>query len=140
MSKIERVRDVLAGMPPSEYWQQRSAEGWKLQSVEWTREVTEGREAGALNTQVPYGLRVAADGRTLEEDAAEKRVLTRMMELIVEDHPLSRVAQELAREGLANRGGTPWTAQAIFDMLPRLVDAGPQIFASQEYVARKQRA
>ena len=38
------------------------------------------------------------------------------------------------------RQGVPWTAPAIFDLLPRLIEAGPRILTDDEYVTRKQSA
>ena len=60
-----------------------------------------------------------------------------MMELIVQDNPLSKVAQELNRQGFNTRQGVNWTPVSVFNMLPRLIEAGPLIFSSEEWLARK---
>ena len=61
--------------------------------------------------------------------------------MIVDDHPLSQVAEELNRRDYRTRSGRPWTQTAIFNLLPRIIDAGPRIFESEGWAAqRKQRS
>jgi hypothetical protein len=79
---------------------------------------------------------VAPDCTHLEENASEKQALILMMDLIVQDCPLSQVAEELNRKGFRTRSGANWTPGSIFDMLPRLIEVGPRIFSSSEWTAR----
>lgn len=141
MVKIERIREVFSGPPEVEYLRRKTEEGWRLAAVEWTREV-KGGEAGAAEPfdDVPFGLRIASDCTHLEEEPTEKEALVVMMELIVEDYPLGRVASELNRKGYRTRQGTKWTPGAVFDLIPRLVEVGPRIFTSKDWIARKERA
>ncbi|MGC9969603.1 MAG: recombinase family protein [Bryobacteraceae bacterium] len=144
MSKRERVREMLSGPLTPEYLQRRAEQGWSLIgiSLEWEREIETDHprdETASLREEVPYGLRVAPDGLHLEENAAEKETLVRMMDLIVEDHSLSRVAEELNRKAFRTRQGALWTASAVFNMIPRLVEVGPRIFSSEEWVALRSR-
>ena len=134
MAKLQRVREVPTGPLSQEYVNQKAKEGWKLTAVEWEREVEE--PAGALSEEVPYGLRVSADCSHLEENAGEKQALILMMDLIVQDAPLSLVAEELNRKGFRTRNGANWTPGSVFDMLPRLIQVGPRIFSSTEWTAR----
>ena len=136
MSKLQRVREVPAGPLTPDYLSQKAKEGWRLTAIEWEREVEELAEAGPLTEEVPYGLRVAADCSHLEENASEKQALILMMDLIVQDAPLSLVAEELNRKGLRTRSGANWTPGSVFDMLPRLIQVGPRIFSSSEWTAR----
>jgi hypothetical protein len=62
-----------------------------------------------------------------------------MMEQIVQDEPLSRVAAELNRRGFRTRQGGAWGPESVFNMLPRLVDLGPRIFSSSEWTTRMRR-
>jgi len=87
--------------------------------------------------EIPYGLKIAADGRHLEDDPAEMHVLIRVMEWIVLDKPLSGVAVELNREGLRNRDGNLWNPATVFYLLPRLIEAGPRIFGSDIWAERR---
>jgi Recombinase len=144
MSKRERIREIISGPLAPEYLKQKADQGWSLMgvSVEWEREIEADQplgEATGLGEEVPYGLRVAQDGLHLEENAAEKETLVRMMDLIVEDHSLSRVAEELNGRGFRTRQGALWTASAVFNMIPRLVEVGPRIFSSEEWVALRSR-
>ncbi|MGA2740996.1 MAG: hypothetical protein ABSG65_26600, partial [Bryobacteraceae bacterium] len=71
-----------------------------MTAVEWEREVDEAaNQPGPLTEEVPYGLRVSADCSHLEENVTEKQALVLMMDLIVQDAPLSLVAEELNRKG-----------------------------------------
>ncbi len=138
MAKVERVREVLSEPLSPEYLQKKAEEGWKPVAVEWQRELAPGEEpAGTLVEDVPYGLRIAPDGRRLEENPAEKQALLVMMEQIVLDNPLAIIADELNRRGFRTRRGTDWSAVAVFNMLPRLIDAGPQLLSGEEWVQRR---
>ncbi len=137
MSKLQRVREVPSGPLSPDYVSQKAKDGWKLTAVEWEREVDEtGAQPGPLTEDVPYGLRVSADCKQLEENPAEKQALIQMMDLIVQDAPLSLVAEELNRKGHRTRAGANWTPGSVFDMLPRLIQVGPRIFSSAEWSAR----
>jgi len=137
MSKLQRVREVPSGPLSPEYVSLKAQEGWKLTAVEWEREVDEpATQPGPLTEEGPYGLRVSADCSHLEENAIEKQALVLMMDLIVQDAPLSLVAEELNRKGFRTRAGANWTPGSVFDMLPRLIQVGPRIFSSTEWTAR----
>ncbi len=140
MPKVERVREVLRDSLREEYVKQRADAGWRLVALEWEREVEgEAGEPPELIEDVPYGLRVAADCSHLEEDPAEKQALLLMMDLIVQDRPLSQVADGLNRAAFRTRQGTPWSPVSVFNMLPRLIEVGPRIFSSEDWMARRER-
>jgi len=136
VSKLQRVREVPSGPLSQEYVSRKTNEGWRLTAVEWEREIEEPVGPGPLTEEVPYGLRVSADCSHLEENTAEKDALILMMDLIVQDAPLSLVAEELNRKGFRTRAGANWTPGSVFDMLPRLIQVGPRIFSSTEWSAR----
>ena len=140
MVKTERVREILTEPLDPEYLKRRTEAGWRLVAVEWQRQLDdEAQRASTLTEDVPFGLRVAADCSHLEEDPTERQVLMLMMDLIVQDHPLSKVAEELNQQGFQTRQRSKWNPVAVFNMLPRLIEVGPRIFSSEEWVARKQR-
>jgi hypothetical protein len=87
----------------------------------------------------PYGARVAGDCRRLEDNADEMQFLLALMELIIQDISISKVAEELNRKGFRTRGGTEWGPVAVFNLLPRLIELTPKIFASQEWVERRRK-
>lgn len=137
MSKLQRVREVPSVPLTEDYVGRKASEGWKLTALEWEREVEEpAAQPGPLTEDVPYGLRVSADCSHLEENTTEKQALILMMDLIVQDAPLSLVAEELNRKGFRTRAGANWTPGSVFDMLPRLIQVGPRIFSSTEWTAR----
>lgn len=138
MGTRQRVREVLSGPVSLDHLSQKAKEGWKLVALEWERETeaAAAAQAGSLSGEAPYGQHVASDCAHLEEDAAEKQALILMMDMIVQDCPLSQVAEELNRKGLRTRGGANWTPGAVFDLLPRLIELGPRIFSSSDWTAR----
>jgi hypothetical protein len=137
MAKIEHIREVLSGPLTREHLEERAAAGWEPAAIEWRRVTDAPAGAGLLSAEVPFGLQISADCSGLEENPAEKEGLLIMMELIVQDEPISRVAAELNRRGLHMRNGGAWTAAAVFEMLPRLIDAGPRLFTSGDWVERR---
>ena len=139
MSKQERLREVLGGPLDPGYVRQREAAGWRLAAVEWVRDSGEDAEA-AVGEEVPYGLRVGSDCVHLEEDAAEKQAMLLILEMIVQDMRLPQIAAELNSRGFRTRTGGDWTPVDVFNLLPRLIEAGPRIFSSEEWVVRRPRA
>jgi hypothetical protein len=138
MPKLERVRECVSGLPSSEYFGEKAGAGWSLVALEWERPV-EQEEAPAQLHEVPFGFRIAPDCVHLEDNPDEKRALTVMMEIITQDRPLSQVAVELNRRGFRTRRNGSWTPLDVFNMLPRLVETGPAIFISPEWLALKGR-
>ncbi len=132
MSHREQQQERLSTPPTREHVDQRAAEGWKLAGVIWEREI---ETADAID--VPYGLRVAGDCSHLVEDERERDTLLLMLELIVQDKHLGDVARELNLRGFRTRRGTEWGPAAVFDMLPRLIEAGAQVFPSGDWAERR---
>ena len=134
MAKHERVRDFMTGPPSQEYFREKAADGWKLVAVEWER-------GAALKSppheDIPFGLRVASDCQRLEEDPDESQVLILMMETIVQDGPLSEAARIINDRGYRTRDGERWTPKALFYLLPRLIEVGPRLCTSEEWVERR---
>ena len=138
MAKIERVRQDVPGPLGPEELAKKAEAGWKLVAVEWEREVPEEQAHAAED--VPFGLRVVAnDPPHLEENPTEREVLFLMMELTIQDGPYSAIADELNRRGYRTRQGMAWTAVSVFQMLPRLIEVGPRIFATDEWQQRRAR-
>src|SRR5271170_1995564 len=140
MAKTERVRqDVSASFGPDDLRRQ-SEQGWKLVAVEWERELPEEAAEPTVPGKVPFGLRVATDPPPrLEENPAEREVLFLIMELTIQDGPYSAIADELNRRGHRTREGKKWTPISVFQMLPRLIEVGPKIFATAEWQQRRER-
>jgi len=139
MPKIERIRELVTGSVDMEYVRSKTEAGWKLVAMEWRREIPGEEQEAVLVEEIPYGLRVATDCSRLEEDPQERQVLVQMLELIVQDYSITLVAAELNKRELRTRSGSAWTPVAVFNMLPRLIEVGPNIFSTNDWEARRER-
>ena len=140
MPRIERMREVVTGTLTPADFERRSAEGWRAVAVVWERQADGGAAASAnIRDEVPYGLKISEDCLALEEDIQEKEALIVMLEMIVQDKPLSEIAESLNQRGFHTRRRTSWTPGTVFDMLPRLIEVGPRVFTSEEWVIRRGR-
>jgi hypothetical protein len=141
MAHFERIRDVISGPFSSDIMRQRTATGWQLVSIEWRRELpaNEAPSEGAFNEEIPYGLRISDDCQRLEVDPHENAALVLMMELLVQDFPISSVASDLNEKGFRTRAGKPWNPVTVFNMLPRLIEVGPRLFSTDDWEARRQK-
>lgn len=139
MARMERVRETIHGKLDLDDMQRKYAAGWRLAALEWERETPGDEKPGerANLHELPFGLRVAPDCMHLEEDPNEMRALNTMMELIVQDISMQRMAEELNRVGFRTRGGNPWTAVSIFQIFPRLIEVTPQIFNERDWQTRR---
>ena len=138
MPKLQHTREILAGPLTSSYLDSKANEGWKPVAVIWEREVPDDAPPLADITQpVPYGLKIAEDCVALEQDMREREALLFMLEMIIQDKPLREIAEELNRLGFRTRADSKWTPGAVFDLLPRLIEVGPRVFSTQEWVARR---
>ena len=140
MAKVERVHETWSRPITAEYLARQASFGWKLVSVTWEREI-EPDPGGPSPRQEdpPYGLRVAGDGVHLEENTAELEVLLVIMEGIVQDHSISKISDDLNRRDFRTRNGSLWTPTAVFTLLPRLIEVGPQMFSSEEWIGRREK-
>lgn len=140
--QTERIRQTLSGPIRIEDVEKIQSQGWRAKAIEWEREVpATGSQPQAPEAEdPPFGLRVANDCSTLEENPSEKEILLTMMELIIQDGPYSLIAQQLNNKGYVTRQGTKWSPVAVFEMLPRLIEAGPKIFSTEEWQRRRQQS
>jgi hypothetical protein len=134
---VERVRQPWSGSISADFLAKQAEFGWRLVAIEWEREITPEGPVG-YREKVPYGLRVAADGEHLEENPDETQVLLAILEGIVADKRLSQVAKDLNDRKLKTRAGENWTAGQIFELLPRIIEAGPRLLPSEEWIARRE--
>lgn len=138
---LERIRQTLSGPITLEQLQEFQNLGWKAIAVEWERPVPDQpKQERAAAEEPPFGLRVGDDCLTLKENPDETEVLATMMELLIQDGPYSFIAEELNRKGHLTRKGMKWSPISVFEMLPRLIEAGPKIFSSEEWHRRRQRS
>jgi Recombinase len=138
MAYFERTRDILNGPLTNDLLRQRADAGWQVASIEWRRELPGNAPIESGVEDIPYGLRISEDCLRLEIDPEENRILMEMMELLVQDFPFTNVASDLNERGYRTREGKRWTAVSVFNMLPRLVEAGPTMFPTEEWETRRQ--
>lgn len=139
MARMEHFREAVNELPNAAFFTSRVEAGWRLVALEWER-ATESEASLPPREpaeEVPYGLRVAGDCHHLEQDPEEFRALMLMMEQIVLDLPLSRVAEVLNDAGIRTRQGLPWDRVSVFNMLPRLIEVGPRMFSAEEWRVRR---
>ena len=88
----------------------------------------------------PYGLRVCDDCRHLEQDDDEVATMARILAMLSDDVPLSRIAERLNANGRRDRGGRPWNQTAVFELLPRVIEVAPRIYAGADWHGRRAHA
>ena len=142
MKKIDRIREKVSILPTSMYLSKMHDAGWKLVALEWEREIEVSGEppepaVEPETEEIPFGLRIAADGRHLEEDPLEMQTLRFLTELIVQDVSFRSMADALNIREYRTRDGRPWNAASVFKLTPRLIEVGPRLFASEEWEERR---
>jgi hypothetical protein len=113
----------------------RTEEGWRIAAIEWERESAEVVEDTQLEP-VPFGFRIAKDCRHLEADPIELEILTVVTEMIIREQRLPPIAEVLNQKGYRTREGQRWTPATVFELMPRIVDSGPRIFAGPHWPAK----
>ena len=135
MPKMQHMRQPVSGPFNQQDLQTLRDQGWTLVALEWEREVTEEEAGEQAAAEVPFGLQVARGA--LQEDPTEATTLVDMLELVIDEGPYWRIAEELNRRGHRTRRGTKWSPVSVFEMLPRLIEVAPRIFSSADWQRRR---
>jgi len=92
---------------------------WEREAIgERTREALRHKKAANQRTgTVPFGYQVGADGRSLDENPNEQRVLSIIRECRAQGFTLRDIAEELNRQGINTRRGTAWRHQYVAGLL-----------------------
>lgn len=128
----QTVREVVTGEISLEYLAKRLADGWNIAAIEWSRETAAASDslesANLLNnkTALPYGFEIAGNG-IVQENPLEATVLLIILEQIIREKRIQEIARELNQQGYSTRQGTPWGPTDVFNLLPRLIEAGPSL-------------
>lgn len=139
----QRSREFITSPLTLDYFMKKAAEGWRLTAVEWVREVSDSASAAeiaqfpAKPEEIPYGLRITEDGTSLEHNPLERTVLLLILEEIVKEKRITEIAADLNVSGYRTRQGSSWTAPAVFELLPRLIEVGPSLLKSPEWTHRR---
>lgn len=142
MKKHERIREKVTILPTSMYLSKMHDAGWTLVALEWEREIEtsaapELSDEPVASEEVPFGLRIANDCHHLEDDPLETQTLKFLAELIVQDVSFTSMADALNVRDYRTRDGRPWTAAAVFRLIPRLIDVAPRILSGTQWESRK---
>ena len=127
----ERWREPISGIPTDDVLDAKAQQGWRPVAIEWVRDTAKPTESD--RRPIPYGLRISPDCAHLEVDPIEREVMSLVVAMIAGDHPLSKIAAELNRRELRPREGSEWTQVALFKMMPRIVEFGPEILSAEEW-------
>src|SRR5690349_24910424 len=101
MKKIDRMREKVSILPTAQYLSQMHDAGWTLVALEWEREVEVSGEApptaepDSAPEEIPFGLRIASDGRQLEGDPLERQALRFLTGMIRQDVSVKSMASGL---------------------------------------------
>ncbi|SPE18341.1 conserved hypothetical protein [Candidatus Sulfotelmatomonas gaucii] len=141
MAYFDRIRDIVSEPFSPDLIRRRVEAGWQMVAIEWRREVPGGEapSEGDFDEDIPYGLRISDDCMRLEADPVEHQVLMLIMEGVALDSSYAEIAAALNERGFRMRSGQPWNRVAVFGMIPRLIDVGPRLLSSTEWVDRSQR-
>lgn len=71
------------------------------------------RDRGERVGTIPYGYRLATDGKHVEEDPAEQAVVVRVCELRADGNSLRAIGRTLLAEGHRPRRGRNWHVQVV---------------------------
>lgn len=137
---MRQLRDEIQSPVSLDYFQNRMADGWTLKAIEWEKA---GEEAGPeLQEKIPapYGIAIVPETARLQPKTEEVEVLQTILELIVVEKGVSHIAAELNNRGFATRSGKAWTSTAVFNLLPRLIEAAPDILKREDWQLRRNKA
>jgi hypothetical protein len=142
VKKIDRMRERVTILPTSVYLSKMHDAGWSLVALEWEREVEVSgeppkQEAPVGSEEIPFGLRISADCRHLEDDPLEIQTLKFLAEMIVQDVSFTSMADALNVREYRTRDGRPWSAAAVFKLTPRIIEIAPRILSGTEWESRK---
>jgi len=133
---MRQLRDEIQSPVSLDYFQKRTADGWTLKAIEWEKAGADAEPAIAP----PYGIAIVPETARLQPKTEEVEVLQAILELIVIEKSVSHIAAELNSRGFSTRQGKPWTSTAVFNLLPRLIEAAPEILKNEDWHARRSQA
>lgn len=138
---MRQLRDEVDGPVSLDYFHQRTSEGWKLKAVVWERADENAATADPEEKlAAPYGIELVPDSAHLQSNPGELEVLKSILEMVVVEKGVSNIAENLNGRGFTMRNGKPWTSTAVFNLLPRLIEAAPDILKRDDWPDRHKRA
>lgn len=134
-----RIRDLMTAPLTMDYVKRRTDEGWVVAAVEWVQPSRREAEAESETSfeEVPYGQRVSGDCKHLMDDPLESSILALIYEKVVAGWRPGRISAALNESGYHTRGGIPWTPNAVFDLMPRLIELSPRLQRRPDWPSRR---
>lgn len=133
-----RLRDVMTEPLTMEYVKRRTDEGWMAAAVEWVKTAEpEPVDEFDLLQEPAYGQRVSGDCKHLIDDPLEMDTLYMIYEKVVAGWRPTLIAAELNSRGRRTRAGGKWTPNAVFDLLPRLIEVSPKLQMRSDWPERR---
>jgi hypothetical protein len=120
-----------------EYVKRRTDEGWIVTAVEWIKAADPQAGQEQPSEDVPYGQRISADCKHLTEDPIEMDTLYSIYEKVIAGWRPMQIAADLNDRGRHTRSGAVWTPNAVFDLLPRLIELSPRLQVRPDWPARR---
>lgn len=121
-------RDNISQPLTVDYFHERLSQGWIITAVEWTRPIDDDQPQANNGTQdVPYGQRVAEDCGHLTDHVREMEVIAFIYDGVVGGIRPALIAGALNERGFRTRSGLPWTASAVFELMPRIIELSPRL-------------
>ena len=92
---------------------------WEREAIgERTREaLNHKRNRGERTGNIPFGSRLAADGKHLEPDSTEQAALAELRRLRNEGKAMRKIAANLNERAYRTRRGTPWRLESVARVL-----------------------
>lgn len=138
----QTMRDAVTGELSLEYFAKRFQEGWKIAGIEWVRDSDEAiASKSSLNllsgeATLPYGFQLTGSG-LVEENPLEAAVLLLILDQVIREKRIQEIASALNEQGYVTREGSPWSAAEVFNLMPRLIEAGPSLLKSDAWRQRR---
>jgi hypothetical protein len=133
------LREQLTQPITLEYFSRRLAEGWTLSAIEWTKLASEKDllERADASHEVPFGERIADDCKHLLEDPREMEILSIIYDGVLSGYRPGQIAANLNERGYRTRYGSVWSATAVFELMPRVIEVSPELQKRPEWPVRR---
>jgi hypothetical protein len=123
-----RFRDDISQPVTVDYFHQRLSQGWVIKAVEWAKPSEQDDSASSKDQEeVPYGQRISEDCGHLVEHPREIEVIGFIYDGIIAGERPTHIALALNERGYRTRRGSLWTAPAVYELMPRIIELSPRL-------------
>jgi hypothetical protein len=123
-----RFRDDISQPLTMDYFHQRLSQGWVLKAIEWAKPFEQDDAAPSRDQEeVPYGQRVSEDCGHLVEHPREMEVISFIYDGLIAGERPPQIAAALNERSYRTRRGLLWTAPAVYELMPRIIELSPRL-------------